>query len=163
MSARIATVARVRRHGDNLTIVTVADGDATHEVVANLKEDGTPRWVEGEIVVYVAEGSIVPEDVLRERGYWNEAGNGGKGKGHLDGKKGNLVKMRRMADFESRGLLLKTRAGTFMGVPVSYVDRDARPPMPGEGETVFVDSSTAFGGRVGDDVTAFLGIVEKGA
>jgi len=142
MTARIATVAGVRRHGDNLTVVTVQDGDATHEVVANLQDDGTPRWAEGETVVYVAEGSIVPEDVLRERGYWDEA----KGVGLLEGKKGNRVKMRRFAGHESRGLLFKTRAGTFMGVPITYVDRD-----------------TALGVSVGDDVTAHLGITEHAA
>ena len=161
MTARIATVAGVRRHGDNLTIVTVRDGDAVHEVVANLQEDGTPRWSVGETVVYVAEGSIVPEDVLRERGYWNEAGNGGKGKGYLDGKKGNLVKMRRMADFESRGLLLKTRKGSFMGADVTFVDRSNAPVS--DDPTVFVDRDAARGVLVGDDVTEFLGITEKGA
>lgn len=161
MTARIATVTGVRRHGETLTIVTVRDGDAVHEVVANLKEDGTPRWAEGETVVYVSEGSIVPEDVLRERGYWNEAGNGGKGKGYLDGKKGNLVKMRRMADFESRGLLLKTRSGSFMGADVIFVDRSAAPVT--EDHTVWVDREAARGVQIGDDVSGFLGITEKGA
>lgn len=150
MTARIATVENVRRHGDTLTIVTVRDGDAVHEVVANLQEDGTPRWSEGEIVVYVSEGSIVPDDVLRERHYWNEE----KGIGLLEGKKGNRVKMRRFAGFESRGLLFKTRAGSFMGVSMQFVDRGPKgvPGAPG-----------ALGVRVGDDVSEFLGITEHGA
>ena len=144
MTARIATISGVRRHGQNLTIVTVQDGENVHEVVANLQEDGTPRWSEGETVVYVAEGSVVPEDVLKDRNYWNEA----RGKGYLDGKKGNQVKMRRMADFESRGLLLKVSPVTFMGVSLFYVERPGHPSR---------------GGQVGDDVSEYLGIVERGA
>lgn len=142
MTARIATVADVRRHGDNLTIVTVRDGDQTHEVVANLQDDGTPRWSEGETVVYVAEGSIVPDDLLQDRGYW------GDGKGLLEGKKGNRVKMRRFAGHESRGLLFKVRPGSFMGENILFVDRRDQPSL---------------GVRVGDDVTTHLGIVEHGA
>jgi hypothetical protein len=143
MTARIARVADVRRHGDSLTIVTVADGDLTHEVVANLQEDGSPRWAKDEIVVYVSEGSIVPEDVLRERQYWDEA----KGKGELGGNRGDRVKMRRFAGFESRGLLFRTRAGGFMGHPVTFVDRDGHPSL---------------GVRIGDDVSAHLGVTEHG-
>lgn len=142
MTARIAEVAGVRRHGDNLTIVTVRDGDDIHEVVANLQDDGTPRWTEGETVVYVSEGSIVPEYVLRERGYWDAD----RGKGLLEGKRGDRVKMRRFAGFESRGLLFKVRVGTSMGQPVNYVDRD----------TVLVVT-------IGDDVTSHLGITEHGS
>lgn len=144
MTARIATIADVRRHGENLTIVTVQDGGATHEVVANLQQDGTPRWSAGEVVVYVSEGSIVPEDVMKERGYWNEE----RGRGYLDGNRHDRVKMRRMGGYESRGLLFKTRNGSFMGAPVTYVDRTGHPSLAV---------------RVGDDVSAQLGIVEHGA
>jgi len=158
MTARIATVSDVRRHGDNLTIVTVKDGDQIHEVVANLQDDGTPRWEPGEILIYVAEGSIVPDDVLRERHYWDDD----KGVGLLEGKKGNRVKMRRFAGFESRGLLFKTRSGSFMGQPLTFVDRKGAPKLDGEGETVFVDRM-ALAVSVGDDVSGHLGITEHGA
>lgn len=143
MTARIATISDVRLHGESLTIVTVQDGDDVHEVVANLQDDGTPRWEPGELVVYVSEGSIVPDDVLRERGYWKHDDAKGTGKGLLEGKKGNRVKMRRFAGFESRGLLFKTRKGSFMGVPVTFVDRD-----------------TSLGVNLGDDVSKHLGIEE---
>jgi hypothetical protein len=143
MTARIARVADVRRHGDSLTIVTVQDGDQTHEVVANLQEDGSPRWAKDETVVYVSEGSIVPEDVLRDRGYWDE----GRGKGLLEGKRGDRVKMRRFAGFESRGLLFRTRPGSFMGETFDFVDRAGHPSR---------------GSRLGDDVSEHLGIVEHG-
>jgi len=144
MTARIATIAGVRRHGENLTIVTVKDGDATHEVVANLQKDGTPRWSEGETVVYVTEGSIVPEDVMKERGYWNEERN----RGYLDGNRYDRVKMRRMGGYESRGLLFKTRKGSFMGESITYVDRQDHPSL---------------GVLMGQDVSEHLGIVDHGA
>lgn len=99
MTATVAVINDVRPHGDNLTIVTVAG----NEVVANRKEDGSYRWEAGEVCVYVAEGSIIPDDVLKARGYWDDE----KGKGLLEGKKGNRVKMRRFAGHESRGLLFK--------------------------------------------------------
>lgn len=158
MTARIGTVTGVRRHGETLTIVTVQDGPDVREVVANLQEDGSPRWKEDEMVVYVSEGSIVPDDVLRERGYWDEAGKGGKGKGMLGGNKGNRVKMREIAGFESRGLLFKTRPGSFMGESMMFVDRKQRPdPVTGE------PSAHAHAVRVGDDISQFLGITEHAA
>ena len=160
MTARIATVADVRPHGDNLTIVRVQDGADIREVVAGL-DNGLPRWEKDEIVVYVAEGSLVPEDVLRERNYWNDT----KGKGELEGNRGNRVKMRRMVGFDSRGLLFKTRRGSFMGVPIVFVDRKAN----GGGDAPRTDPDTglplavALGVNVGDDVSAHLGITEHGA
>lgn len=139
MEVIVTKVDAVRDHGDTLTIVTVGE----HEVVANKHEDGTPRWVAGEPVIYVPEGAIVPEDVLQERGYWDEV----KGKGLLEGKRGNRVKMRRFAGFESRGLLFKIRPGSFMGESVNYVDRGDR----------------ALGVTDGENVMDFLGITEHTA
>lgn len=153
MTARIAIVSDVRRHGDTLTIVTVQDGDQVREVVANLQDDGTPRWSVGEPVVYVAEGSIVPEDLLRTRGYWNED----KGIGLLEGKKGNRVKMRRFAGFESRGLLFKTRRTSPMGESLIIVDREVG---SGDDVTTNPDGVHALTVTIGDDVTGFLGITE---
>jgi hypothetical protein len=101
MKVLVTKVDGVRKHpdADRLTIVTVGE----HEVVANLDEDGSPRWRVGEVCVYVPENAVVPEDVLKERGYWEE----GAKKGLLGGSKGNRVKMQRFAGFESRGLLFK--------------------------------------------------------
>jgi hypothetical protein len=62
----VTRVTDVRPHGDNLSIVTV-DG---HEVVANRMEDGSFRWEAGEVCVYVPENTILPDEVLKERGYW---------------------------------------------------------------------------------------------
>jgi hypothetical protein len=136
--ARVRTIADVRPHGENLSIVTVAG----HEVVANLKSDGSFRWRAGELCVYVPEGAIIPDDVLKERGYWDEE----KDRGMLEGKKRNRVKMRRMAGHESRGLIFKVvrPEGNWPAVDIWAVTRG--------NEQKIAD--------VGDDVAEFLGIIE---
>jgi hypothetical protein len=137
----VTTVQDVRPHGDNLTIVTV-DGN---EVVANKREDGSPRWAVGEECVYIPEGAIIPEDVLRERGYWDTE----KDRGLLAGGKRNRVKMQRFAGHESRGLLFKLhRADTGMTCLYALEIRCGQ-------ESLRV--------RRGDDVAEFLGITEMSA
>lgn len=136
MNVSVTRVQGIRPHGENLSIVTV-DG---HEVVANRLEDGSFRWEEGEVCVYVPENAIIPEDVLKARGYWNEE----KNKGLLGGSKGNRVKMQRFAGHESRGLLFKVERSP-----------DANPSLWLErGDEVWEDI------EVGCDVTEFLGITE---
>lgn len=100
MSAIVTKVESVTPYGENLSIVKTVCG---HEVIANKKEDGSLRWAPQETVVYVSEGSILPEAILKDRGYWDEE----KDRGLLDGGKRNRVKMKKLAGFESRGLLFK--------------------------------------------------------
>lgn len=141
MTAIIKKISGVRPHGDNLSIVTVDD----MEVVANRLEDGSFRWEEGELCVYVTEASLVPEDVLKDRGYWDEE----KGKGLLEGKQGNRVKMRRFAGHESRGLLFK----------VTEIDMGANPddphPLP-----AIERNGNQMAVSIGDDVSDFFDITE---
>lgn len=153
MEVLITKVDAVRDHGDTLTIVTVGE----HEVVANKRDDGTARWVVNQPVIYVPEGALVPEDVLKERGYWDEE----KGKGLLEGKRGNRVKMRRFAGFESRGLLFYVES---MGHDwtddnkdpevIGWILREGRPESEGQ-DTMYV--------KPGDNVMDFLGITEHSA
>jgi hypothetical protein len=147
VTAIIQTVASVEPYGENLSIVTTSEG---HKVIANKKEDGSFRWAEGELVAYVSEGSIIPDDVLKERGYWDHS------EGLLDGGKRNRVKMKKLAGFESRGLLFKVRPGSFMGESIDFVDRENHP----EGGEDRTGGRSALGVRLGDDVSAFLGITE---
>ena len=137
MQALVTKVDTVRDYGNTLTIVTVGD----HEVVANKHEDGTPRWKAGEPVIYVPEGAIIPEDVLKERGYWDFE----KDRGLLEGGKRNRIKMRKMAGFESRGLLFKLDYHPEFGHHVTR--REGR-------------DLTRFPAKDGDDVAEFLGITE---
>ena len=100
MSAIIQSITKVEPYGENLSIVTTSGGN---QVIANRKEDGSFRWTEGEICAYVSEGSILPDDVMQDRGYWDAE----KDRGFLDGGKRNRVKKKKLAGFESRGLLFK--------------------------------------------------------
>lgn len=138
MTAIIQTIESVEPYGENLSIVTTSEG---HKVIANKREDGSFRWTAGELVAYVSEGSIIPDDVLKERGYWDTE----KDRGLLDGGKRNRVKMKKLAGFESRGLLFKVVPGTFMGESVNYVDREGH---------------VRLGVVLGQDVSEHLGITE---
>lgn len=139
MSAVIQTVESVEPYGENLSIVTTSEG---HKVIANRKQDGSFRWKEGEVVCYVSEGSIIPDDVLKERGYWDEE----KDRGLLDGGKRNRVKMKKLAGFESRGLLFKVMEG-------------GAGPLNGDLWVVRGDQNSLMLAP-GDDVSEFFGITE---
>lgn len=140
MTAIVQSIVSVEPYGENLSIVTTSEG---HKVIANKREDGSFRWSVGERVAYVSEGSILPEDVLKERGYWDFSE--GKDRGLLDGGKRNRVKMKKLAGFESRGLLFRpeTIAG-MVDVQVTFKRGDKH------SEAV----------REGDDVSEFFGITE---
>jgi len=144
MSAIIQTIESVEPYGENLSIVTTNEG---HKVIANRKEDGSFRWAPGEACVYVSEGSIIPEDVLKERGYWDKE----KDRGLLDGGKRNRVKMKKLAGFESRGLLFKVIEGGYIIEPVNIT------PV----RTVKMTRADAKNrAAMGDDVSEFFGITE---
>lgn len=145
MTAIIQTVASVEPYGENLSIVTTSEG---HKVIANRKEDGTFRWEDGEAVCYVSEGSIIPEDVLKERGYWDTE----KDRGLLDGGARNRVKMKKLAGFESRGLLFKVLESKVYAEGESEVFTPCY--LVARGDDSFAGAS------MGDDVSAFLGIEE---
>jgi hypothetical protein len=143
MSCVVTKVVSVRPLGENLSVVTVEGIE--HEIVANRHENGSFRWRVGEACVYVPEEAVVPEETLKQRGYWNEE----KGIGLLGGKKGNRVKMRRFGPeeerIESRGLLFK-------------VDEAS---VPGELYVRLDDSSIDAERKkveFGDDVSEFLGV-----
>lgn len=157
MNAVITQVVSVRPLGDNLSVVTVRGTD--NVVVANRTENGSFRWSVNEPVVYVPEGMIIPEDVLRERGYWNEA----SGKGLLEGKKNNRVKMRRFGPesdrVESRGLLFKIE-GAHQLFNEQGIRSEVFPVR--RGEVLNTDIPGCYS-LMGSDVTAFLGLIEQGA
>ena len=149
MSAVIQSVVSVEPYGENLSVVTTSEG---YQVIANKRDDGSFRWSVDEPVVYVSEGSIIPEDVLKERGYWDTE----KDRGLLDGGPRNRVKMKKLAGFESRGLLFK------VGSPgEDWTDDNQDPEVIGwilreglqpEKDTMYV--------KMGQDVTEFFGITE---
>jgi len=63
--------------------------------------DGSHRFAPGEGVLYVPEGAVLPENLLREHGYWNEA----LGIGKLAGPLGNRVSAIELRGVLSQGLV----------------------------------------------------------
>jgi len=106
---RISQPVENHPNADRLTIIRM-DG---YVCIANKKEDGSWRYNEGDYVVYVPEGAVVPEWALKAYGYWNEE----EGKGILSGAQGNRVKALRLRQIFSQGLLfpvIANEAGLFL-------------------------------------------------
>ena len=94
----IESVASVEDHpnADRLSLV----GIRGYKCVSAKLEDGSHRYKVGDRVVYVPEGAVVPEWLLR-KGFWSEKDN----KGMLAGSKGDRVKAIRLRDALSQGIL----------------------------------------------------------
>jgi RNA ligase (TIGR02306 family) len=111
--------------------------------VSNKNEDGSHRYHEGQLVAYVPLNAWVPDSVLKQRGYWDEA----KNRGFLGGMYGNVVMPINLRRQLSQGLIFPTEQ-TFSDYgtheePHSYIKN-------GQGHSRLV--------KAGDDVTNFLGI-----
>lgn len=65
-------------------------------------EDGSPRYKVGDWVVYIPSDSVLPEWLLREMDFWDEAA----AKGKLSGSAGDRVKPMRLRGVFSDGVLL---------------------------------------------------------
>lgn len=159
IEAKITQVVSVRPLGNNLSVVKVRGSD--NEIVANRTEHGDFRWAVNEPVVYIPEGAIVPDDVMQERGYWNDD----KKRGLLEGKKYNLVKMRRFGPeedrVESRGLLFKIE-GSHMLFNDRGILSEVFPVR--RGDKLTTDIGWADGPppiTMGSNVADFLGLIEK--
>lgn len=133
-------------HGnaDRLSIVKVLGFEA---ITAKL-DDGSHRFQPGDKIVYVPEGAIVPEAVLKERGYWNEE----KDIGMLAGKTGTRVKAIRLRGVLSQGLVWHT---TPDAITVDLDDLTSSSPM------IFIQNGGEERGAVpGEDVADFFGITK---
>lgn len=132
----VEVVSDVSDHpnADRLSIVKIRD----YNCISAKLEDGTHRYKKGDSVVYVPEGAVVPEFLLR-MGFWNEE----KGQGILAGSKGNRVKALKLRDIISQGIIF----------PISYSDR-ADPMIDGIKLCEYADF------KIGLDVTKILGITK---
>src|SRR3546814_16006368 len=86
---RILTISSAARvpNSDRLSVYRVLGYDA---VSAN-QEDGSARFAEGERVIYVPEGSHIPEEMLREHGFWGQHPQFHREMGLLSGAIGDIV------------------------------------------------------------------------
>lgn len=155
MTAIVKQIISVEPFGDNLSIVKTNDDDI---VIANRKEDGSFRWSLNEYCVYVSENSVIPEDILKDRGYWDFE----KNRGLLGGGKYNKVKGRNFGPDDNRvrsiGLLFKVHeltapilfGGKMTSVVVSKPEIFPENPDGGSQTSIYVN--------LGDDVSKFFGI-----
>jgi RNA ligase (TIGR02306 family) len=75
-----------------------------YEAITNKDENGNHRFAAGELIVYVPENAVIPLDVLKDRGYCNE-----NGQGMLAGSQGNRVRAIRLRGVVSQGLVWKVK------------------------------------------------------
>lgn len=148
MSATIKVIESVTPYGENLSIVKTKDGDT---IIANRKEDGSFRWKENEIAIFISEGSIIPDNILKEYGYWDEE----KDRGLLDGSRKNRVKKRKWGPdkIEGDGLLFKVEN---FKEKILYNSRDT------DGYVSIQDGTSTkyLYVCIGDDVSNFFDIIE---
>jgi len=104
---------------------------------------------EGDLAVYIPEGAVVPEWLIRKLGLWDEKNE----KGKFAGSKGNRVKAVKLRGIVSQGVLY----------PVSYIDASNtftsqemvdQPYVQGEDERI------GKAVEIFSDVTEFLGITK---
>jgi len=152
----VVRVENVTNHPtrDSLTINTLSDGAIA---VSNRNDNGTPRYVIGDLVVRIPERAIVPEWLLKHQHCWDEA----KGKGTCAGSKGNRVKNRNFDGIASEGML-------FAGTQDNKYAPDIEPPEGEENDKLYKsgrilvirnESSDDYFFQ-GDSVIDFLGITE---
>lgn len=84
-------------NADRLSICTIMG----YEAITAKNEDGTHRFEPGDLIVYVPEQALVPHDLLKQYGYWDEA----KDRGMLAGKQGDRVKIIKLRGVYSQGLV----------------------------------------------------------
>jgi hypothetical protein len=140
MSAVVKEVLLVEAHPGHagVDIYHLTDGV---QAIGAKNDDGSPRFQIGDHVLFVSDGSIVPEYLLRP-GFWNEE----KNEGRLAGNKKNRVKAAPFKGVQSDGIIL-------------YKVTDAQ-PITNDKKTVEDEPETVFV-HLGSDVSAFLGITER--
>jgi RNA ligase (TIGR02306 family) len=109
-------------------------------------EDGSHRYKEGDLVVYVPVGAIVPEWLLK-KGFWDEKNN----KGILAGSKGNRVKDLKIRGVLSQGIMFPVESPTQSEYTVAFC-------LSNEG--ILTNEDISIGVNEGDNVAEFLGITK---
>lgn len=132
-------------NADRLSLVKVLG----YEAVTAKAEDGSHRFRKGEYIVYVPEASVVPEDVLKEYGFWNTE----KDMGLLAGKKGNRVKAIRLRGVLSQGLVFPTHPDSRDGISEDFSECF-------NGLVYVRRNGTEIAARLGDDLAEFFEITK---
>lgn len=139
---RVASIAQHQHpEGANLTLVTLAGHP--EPLVANKLEDGTWRYAEGDLVILLPVGAVLPHWLLADMDALRENSKG-KIVGTLGGNKGNRITPRTFAETPSNGMLRRCAGG------------------PGAW-TVVDEAGVAHPVEEGQDVAAILGVTQQAA
>lgn len=133
--------------------------------VSNKKEDGSHRYRAGQLVAYVPEGAVIPDSLLKRKGYWDEE----KGKGFLSGDKGNVVKAINLRNVLSQGLIFPCQEEMFETVVPEgpHAAGEVFKPTDSLDRATVINSFLQSGDghkrivQSGDDVMSFLGIYPR--
>lgn len=143
-------------NADRLTIVKIGG----YECIANLNDDGSFRYNEGDAVLYIPEGAVLPEWLLRRLDMWNEAEN----KGHLAGSQGNRVKAIKLRGIVSQGILYPVKIGydehAWCGHPYMYIEVENLANSGPDGELLFENGIEEIGVDFDIDYSQSMGIVK---
>lgn len=135
---KVRRIDKVEDHpgADRLSICTILGFRA----ITAKNDDGSHRYSAGDLIVYVPEQAVVPHDLLKQYGYWDDA----KDKGLLAGRMGDRVKIIKLRGEYSQGLVWPTRQHT--------ADPEARPIITNGTKTAF--------SILDEDVAEFFGITK---
>lgn len=157
---QIRIIDSVKKHenADRLTIIKIGG----YECIANLTDEGEFRYNQGDAVVYIPEGALLPEWLLRRLDMWNEEEN----KGYLAGSQGNRVKAIKLRGIVSQGVLYPVYgrfeppcADEYGQTPHLYVDveNDAKDMY---GNFVFENGIESLGVEFDRDYAELFGILK---
>ena len=99
---KVVKIDKVENHpnADRLTLNYIGG----YVCISNKLEDGSPRYKEGDLVVYIPENALLPEWMLKRLDMWDYE----KDKGRLNGKDGNRVKPLKLRGIFSEGIMYPT-------------------------------------------------------
>lgn len=166
----VVRIASVTNHSgaDRLSIVSL-EGFGYLCISAKL-EDGSPRYVPGDLVVYIPSSAVLPEWLLKDMGFWNEETS----KGMLAGSAGDRVKPLKLRGIFSEGLLYPVDGHIFQDLSlhdmptipqhmVGWPDMKPRKEPTGACNwkfSIVLEDGSRQRVLQGDDVSEYLGITK---
>lgn len=96
---KVVKIDKVENHpnADRLTLNYIGG----YVCISNKLEDGSPRYKEGDLVIYIPENALLPKWMLQRLDMWDFEND----KGRLNGKDGNKVKPLKLRGIYSEGIL----------------------------------------------------------
>lgn len=153
---KVVKIDKVENHpnADRLTLNYIGG----YVCISNKLEDGSPRYKEGDLVIYIPENALMPKWMLQRLDMWDFEND----KGRLNGKDGNKVKPLKLRGIYSEGILYPTETikehdeGLNTDLPEAYgYTKDTKFVFNEQSEYVQFMPAVE-----GDNVAEFLGITK---